>query len=432
MSSDVADYQASAPFEGPEKLLEIWFAPSPADVPTLDNARDGKTGLRTVSRKTWEDMLDIVQCKVLSVIEGADMDAYLLSESSFFVSPHRLILKTCGTTLNLLGLPRILDIAANEANLHSVYRCFYSRKSFMFPERQSGPHRDWKQEVEYLDNIFPNGAAYTIGKVNGDHWLLYMTGADVMPNGTHPIHHLNTQSGDCHPDYTIEILMSDLSPKARQQFYFSDPATDGLEDTPSSQAAALSEKLGITEIFPPSLTTLDAYAFQPCGYSSNALVKWGHEFVESTIDFPANSNGSALPGHSGEGYYTIHVTPEEGWSYASFECNIPLSSSKISHQGKIPDLKSLIKRVVNIFEPGRITLTLFISSEDNDTYGESAVDESAVEAAQRAFKVALAEIPPVSPCAAKKGSLPRTYKRTDKINYEFGGYDLAFASFEMK
>jgi len=79
MSPDIVDdYQASAPFEGPEKLLEIWFAPSAADVPILDNSSGQKTGLRTVSRQTWEDMLDIVKCKVLSVIEGAEMDAYLL------------------------------------------------------------------------------------------------------------------------------------------------------------------------------------------------------------------------------------------------------------------------------------------------------------------------------------------------------------------
>jgi len=72
------DYQASAPFEGPEKLLEIWFAPSAASVPEVAGAAPGKTGLRAVSRQTWEDMLDIVKCKVLSVVEGAEMDAYLL------------------------------------------------------------------------------------------------------------------------------------------------------------------------------------------------------------------------------------------------------------------------------------------------------------------------------------------------------------------
>ena len=45
----------------------------------------------------------------------------------------------------------------------------------MFPERQQGPHREWKAEIEFLDNLFPNGSAYTVGKVNGDHWLLYLT-----------------------------------------------------------------------------------------------------------------------------------------------------------------------------------------------------------------------------------------------------------------
>ncbi|KAF9484454.1 S-adenosylmethionine decarboxylase [Pholiota conissans] len=423
------DYQASAPFEGPEKLLEIWFAPSAAQVPHLPHAAGPMTGLRTVPRETWEEMLDIVKCKVLSVVQGADMDAYLLSESSFFVSPHRLILKTCGTTLNLLGLPRILEIAAKEANMTSVYRFFYSRKSFMFPERQLGPHRDWKQEVEYLDNFFTTGAAYTIGKVNGDHWLLYLTNPEPYQ---HPLHAPHVETEDRHVDYTIEILMSDLSPKAREPFFFDDAAA---ERPPAALAADLSTSLGITKIFPPSLTKLDAYAFQPCGYSSNALIKWGHESLENNFAYtPAETTDAEremLP-HSGEGYYTIHVTPEEGWSYASFECNVPLSTSAVAHRGKIPDLKTLVRRVVSIFEPGRITMTLFISSEDNETGGEPAV-----EAAQRAFKAALT--PAASGMNGASASVSadarlrtKSYKRTDKINYEFGGYDLAFASFELK
>ncbi|KAJ7647469.1 S-adenosylmethionine decarboxylase [Roridomyces roridus] len=390
MTSDLG-----APFEGPEKLLEIWFAPSPAD------AEDGNSGLRKIAPSVWEEMLDIVKCKVLSVVRGDEMDAYLLSESSFFVSPYRLILKTCGTTLNLLGLPRILEIAATQANLPTVHRCFYSRKSFMFPERQLGPHRDWKDEVEFLDNIFPNGAAYTVGKVNGDHWLLYMTGPlDSEPVPDSPL--LSTTSRHSLPDYTVEILMSDLSPGARQPFF----AVDGSADNPSDSGQTLSASIGIADIFPSHLTTLDAYSFSPCGYSANALIKWG----------------------DGEGYYTIHVTPEEGWSYASFECNVPLPPARSSpqHPDSIPDLLCLIRRVVAIFQPGRLSLTMFISSEDN----ENDEGESAVEAAQRAFKAAL--VAPLSDDSPSAVPGTREYKRTDKINYEFRGYDLAFASFELK
>lgn len=71
--------QASGPFEGPEKLLEIWFAPSAADCPdSAIPSADGKFGLRKVPRSVWEEMLDIVKCKILSVVEGMEMDAYLL------------------------------------------------------------------------------------------------------------------------------------------------------------------------------------------------------------------------------------------------------------------------------------------------------------------------------------------------------------------
>ena len=279
----------------------------------------------------------------------------------------------------------------------------------MFPERQVGPHRDWKREVEYLDSIFHNGAAYTIGKVNADHWLLYITDLDTSTFISPEI-----QIQNPHPDYTIEILMSGLSSKACQSFFFSDP----MDDSPSTRGSAISEQIGISQIFPTSSTTLDAYAFQPCGYSSNALIKFGPNgpVQEITNDLTQRVHG--------EGYYTIHVTPEEEWSYASFECNIPPSCSTFSH--KFPDVKSLIKRVVNIFEPSRITLTLFMSSEDNDRETVSPVD-----AAQRAFKDALTKCA----CLGKQDKMDeiwRVYQRTDKINYEFGGYDLAFASFELQ
>ncbi|KAJ3556169.1 hypothetical protein NM688_g2168 [Phlebia brevispora] len=363
------------------------------------------------------------------------MDAYLLSESSFFVSPHRLILKTCGTTLNLLGVPSILEIAKTYASLPTVYRCFYSRKAFMFPERQYGPHRDWRAEVEYLDHIFANGAAYTVGKVNGDHWLLYMTTPDTSFSPDTPLHEsiilpddqsdsdsgiecqsISESSDYTKQDYTIEILMRDLSPAACAHFHHKD--LDVLEANPGQHALDLSSSTGISDIFPSDITTLDAYSFTPCGYSSNALLKW-------------RDDAGTILSRNGEGYYTIHVTPEEGWSYASFECNVPLPPRPTSG-ANVPDLKTLVRRVVNIFQPGRLTLTLFISSADNASAEEDG-GESAVEAAQRVFKAAL-----TSPSGVKgSGEQPEfdysgVYTRTDKINYEFGGYELAFASFELR
>jgi S-adenosylmethionine decarboxylase len=74
----------TAPFEGPEKLLEIWFATSISSIcdALCTNCR---CGLRKVRRQSWEAMLDIVKCKVLSVVEGDQMDAYLLRSADHIV-----------------------------------------------------------------------------------------------------------------------------------------------------------------------------------------------------------------------------------------------------------------------------------------------------------------------------------------------------------
>jgi S-adenosylmethionine decarboxylase len=78
MGATSDSFPSLAPFEGPEKLLEIWFAPSPADVPGASVTTDGKHGLRKVKRSVWEDMLAMVKCQILSVVEGSEIDAYLL------------------------------------------------------------------------------------------------------------------------------------------------------------------------------------------------------------------------------------------------------------------------------------------------------------------------------------------------------------------
>ncbi|KAI2633941.1 S-adenosylmethionine decarboxylase [Xylaria nigripes] len=248
INHDVAvDLDSSNAFEGPEKLLEVWFAPSPSCLPPGVKPN----GLKAVSNETWVGMLDLVNCKILSVLEAEHMDAYLLSESSMFVFPHKLILKTCGTTTLLLGLNRLLHIAAEHAGfpfqnaqsldethaLASPYRVFYSRKNFLFPDKQRGPHRSWKQEVEFLDDMFENGSAYMVGKMNGDHWYLYVTSpgcttsvpwtadedgtvacqfnSTKIPTNAIPIPKGGLKSND----ETLEILMTDLDPDNAKQFY---------------------------------------------------------------------------------------------------------------------------------------------------------------------------------------------------------------------
>lgn len=202
-------------------------------------------------------MLDLVSCQILSVVSSEHVDAYLLSESSLFVFPHKLILKTCGTTTLLSGLPKMLEIAAQSAGFAykpcgrlngflaaaaTPYRVFYSRKNFLYPDKQRGPHRSWKDEVRFLDGLFSGGSAYLVGKMNGEHWYLYITEPDTRwtPPSTperdgqddlrdagraseSPVDALASHG---HPmesraveDETLEVLMTDLDPEHARQFY---------------------------------------------------------------------------------------------------------------------------------------------------------------------------------------------------------------------
>ncbi|KAG5220480.1 spermidine resistance protein [Salix suchowensis] len=315
---------ASAPFEGPEKLLEIWFAPSASDVPDAsDPTEDGRQASGRSSEKSGR------KCSILS---GAKF--FLLSTAQKWMPTSSVF------------------------HEHRV-PCLLFSQVVHVPRTPARPHRDWKQEVEFLDGIFQNGAAYTVGKVNGDHWLLYMTIPDTatIPASPSPPLARHVQ------DSTIEILMSDLASPACQPFHY-DQSLSTSDPSPSSHAQQISAHLGISDIFPPHLTVLDGYSFSPCGYSCNALIKWARPK-------PSNSPVLTSQAQEGEGYYTIHVTPEEGWSYASFECNIPLSHLSPSDPTPtsaetMPDLVALVQRVVRIFQPGRLSLTLFISSQDNE------------------------------------------------------------------
>lgn len=85
-------------FEGPEKKLEIYFSKGIY-----------AEGFRRFDQPTWSELLRAASCSILHVKGNQHFDAYLLSESSLFVYPNRVILKTCGTTGLLLVLPKVRE-----------------------------------------------------------------------------------------------------------------------------------------------------------------------------------------------------------------------------------------------------------------------------------------------------------------------------------
>ena len=472
------DLDTSNAFEGPEKLLEVWFAPSATSLP----ATVGTLGLKCVTSSAWTEMLSMVHCRVLSIIESGDVDAYLLSESSMFIYPHKLVLKTCGTTTLLCGIPKMLEIAAIIAGFPHVpgvpemgltatavtHRVFYSRKNFLYPDQQHGPHRSWRDEVRALDRIFRRGSAYMIGKMNGEHWYLYITEPDktltppLTPKSElHPCSGIETLIGavpsqtdtpgvsafdaENLQDETLEILMTDLDEENAKQFYLDSASAvaesryyeelhnlrrglvnvpETIEDSGNSDVGSDIEIGIIDDVFeqtghtcgsekplPIELTTeghalgsvvsdncglsevyskkeypdarIDAYLFTPCGFSANGVI-------------PANGlNGTHKPGPTH--YFTVHVTPEPQCSYASFETNVPIHQT-----GR--ETAEVVEQVVNIFKPGRFSVTLFETKPDVDL--------------KRPEKK-----------AAKLDSL-KGYRRVDRIVHDLNGYDLVFRHFE--
>jgi S-adenosylmethionine decarboxylase len=415
-------------------------------------------------------MLDLVNCKVLSIVESEDVDAYLLSESSMFVFPHKLILKTCGTTTLLCGLPRILEIATifggyqrstapptrGIAIAAAPYRVFYSRKNFLFPDRQHGPHRSWRDEVKSLDKLFLGGSAYMIGKMNGEHWYLYLTEPHTMltppasPSQSDGSVETETkvlsfppaisgvkQGGMCEAeDETLELLMTDLDEENAKQFYlenasavaerqyrgahsgsddlidvFSNTSSDGefasdeeaypeeLTTEGHALGTVVSDSCGLSDVYPKSKypdARIDAYLFTPCGFSANAVIP-------------------APEGESGTHYFTVHVTPEPNCSYASFETNVPALQ-------KGRDTAEIVSNVVDIFKPGRFSVTLFEAKtsvdekENMDTEADALFEIKALE--RKALRR-----------SAKMENI-KGYRRVDRIVHDLDGYDLVFRYYE--
>lgn len=291
-------------FEGVEKLLEIWFAPNP---------KKNNADLRMIPRAMWDALLKSVRCEIISFSRNEHIDAYVLSESSMFVSKRRWILKTCGTTTPLQCLEPLLEMA-EQIGYGEVDELFYSRKNFKRPELQISPHRGFEEEVALLDSFFDDGRAYCLGSVNRDCWYLY-----TLSRGGGGIQRCIESIKPPEPDQTIEILMTELDPQI-MSIFTKDECSKSKEAT---------EKSGIHKLIPGMV--IDDYLFEPCGYSMNGIAK----------------NGC---------YMTIHITPEPEFSYVSFESNVASSN-----------YCDLITRVIETFQPGKFIVTIF-ANETSPAY----------------------------------------------------------------
>ncbi|KAG0480945.1 hypothetical protein HPP92_011803 [Vanilla planifolia] len=294
-----------AGFEGFEKRLELHFSCSEGPL---------GLGLRLLSTESLDRILSTVHCSIVSAVSNARFDAYVLSESSLFVYPEKVIIKTCGTTALLRALPLLLRLASSLA--FRPLRCKYSRGSFIFPSAQPSPHTTFQEEVVFLDRALPS-------------YLLRNRKASLLPSLTpHRSWHVYSASAAAavsrEGPITIEMCMTELDREVTSWFF------RRKEDSHLSGHQAgreMTRRAGIASVAGSPSAFICDFAFDPCGYSMNGLET--------------------------EDYSTIHVTPEDGYSYASFEC--------VVHQQS--EMGPTLAKVNAVFRPGLVSVSVTGDSE---------------------------------------------------------------------
>jgi S-adenosylmethionine decarboxylase len=370
-SGNLMERDYTGMFEGPEKTLEVVFRRlhgkhvelnmgeiSPTDQQQLvDNGGDNdpRVGLRRLTREDLDLICARARCTILSCISNRYLDAYVLSESSLFIYPYMLVLKTCGTTTLLRCIATLIDMG-RKLGLEIDW-VGYSRKNFNFPGDQAFPHQSFHQELDYLyghrslcERLDGNG--YTLGPVTGDHWFVFV--AD---------HTIRSKALEIDTDRVLNIMMFDIDETVAQVFTYDhyEQQKDGETKQEETERIGAEQtiKSGINALCPGAI--IDPRAFEPCGYSMNAILF--------------------------RSYSTIHITPESGSSYASFETN-----------QKVNSYKALISNVIRTFRPRRFVMTLMA-----DEGGLRQVKENPLVDSGAAAKIVVPYVKPeatVSSCSS--------------------------------
>ena len=271
-------------FEGVEKRIEICFQHECSET----------RGLRALGRDTLDELCSKCKCAIIHHDSTEAFDAYILSESSLFVFKDRVMIKTCGTTVPLEGVDFLITQARAIGMLPTDMT--YTRSSFMFPDLQLQPHNDLNKELQYLSDMSilgrkVPGKSSILGDANGKYWLVhyknFLTASSdvdvpvVTPqNSTSRFIPTDVQSGQV----MVDIIMTGID-KAACDMYHKDASK-----TDDANAEFMGDSL---RSMLPEFETISGKCYDPCGYSCNAF-----------------SDGR---------YFTVHITPEEAFSYASVE-----------------------------------------------------------------------------------------------------------------
>ncbi len=204
-------------------------------------------------------------------------------------------------TCGRTALIRAVPAIVNIVGRENVALIFYERKNPMFPSDQQG---GFEADMVLMEKAF-SGDSYRLGPTSGDHVDVFYASPGSLSG-----------SAGWEKDATLQVLMNELDPVAMETFS-ADNAGSPV------QAAVL---LRLNTLYEGM--TSDSHFFSPCGYSLNGIRE--------------------------NAYYTVHVTPQPNGSFASFETNLIEE-----------DYMRVITEMVAVFKPGRFSVVLTASTDDN-------------------------------------------------------------------
>ncbi|KEG14435.1 putative S-adenosylmethionine decarboxylase proenzyme [Trypanosoma grayi] len=284
-------------FEGPEKRLEV--------IMRL-NDETHVSGLLALDDEVWAGVVGALDAQIVSKESNAYIRSYVLTESSLFVKKDRIILITCGRTTLLNSIPNILE-AVSTVRGEPEWVSFM-HKNYSFPWEQKGPHHTMEEEFNRLKAYFPSGHPFIIGPVDSDHYFLFLYHDIILP---------------CQMENDTQLSMTMYGLDREQtKHWFSDKFV-----STSPETAAVREVTKLAKLMDDSWVLHDLL-FEPCGYSINAI--------------------------RGEEYQTIHITPEDHCSFASYETNTCVA-----------DYSERMSSVLEVFRPSRFTVIVFIDPDSD-------------------------------------------------------------------
>ncbi len=231
-------------FKNVEKKIEITF-------------KQGAKSLKILPRSFWETLASKAKVRILSSVNSPLCDSYILSESSLFVFPQKLILMTSGQS----SLVPVVEFILSNFKLDEI-------DSFFYEVRGCSYESTFLKEVLSLSRYIP-GTLINLGESTSHQVsLFYMDRpATLLKNS----------------EATFEVLIHKLDSKFQEVF--------SLDK--ASVRKVISENQGFKGFF-DSFDVQD-FSFQPFGYSLNAM--------------------------KGDKYFTLHVSPRERASLACLETN---------------------------------------------------------------------------------------------------------------